>query len=250
MTRVGILSDVHFPYHDTKAWKLTLKILPELNLDSIGIAGDFVDFEPVSRFVVHPRRRLELRPQVEIARREGLLPLRSVLPHGQIWHMAGNHCQRMEKYLYNKAPELVDIDALTVPELLGLKKSDLDIKPIAWGVGTNLGKLHILHGDEIKVGAATPAKALLAKVNANILVGHHHKFDRYLQNSYRGEVKGAWVNGCLCRLDPDWHIFPNWQQGFSLIDVTSSGFFHVEQVLIMRRKGQLCAMVGDKFFSV
>lgn len=159
-------------------------------------------------------------------------------------HVTGN--SRMTKYLYTKAPELADLKALTVPKLLELDKSDLDIDWIPWGKGKRLGKLNLLHGDEIKVGSASPARSLYLKVSTNMLVGHHHVFDRFLHRQYNGEMHGVWVNGTLSTLQIEWMLFPQWQQGFSVVEYTKSGYFHVDQIIYMRRSGKLYAMVNGK----
>ena len=67
--RLAIASDIHYPYHDPRAEGLFLSILPDLNLDGLMILGDAVDFEPISRFVTHPRHKLDLKPQIQEARK-------------------------------------------------------------------------------------------------------------------------------------------------------------------------------------
>ena len=46
----------------------------------------------------------------------------------------------------------------------------------------------------------------------------------------------AYENGCLCRLDPKYVQFPDWQQGFSVVHVDEGGFFNVQQIPILNRR--------------
>lgn len=241
--RYAFLSDIHFPYHDCKAWPLTLSILPVLNLDMVILGGDIVDFEPVSRFAKDPKKKIDLLPQLKTARTE-LRRLYDALDGTPIVYMEGNHEYRMERYLHDKAPELAGMEELAVPNLL--KLADLGIQWQARGTALSLGKLNVLHGDEIKVSGLTPARSLYHKVSGNMLIGHHHKFDRHIQRLFGSTIQGVWVNGCLSSLNPDWLLFPQWHQGFTLIDVTSTGLFSVEQVMFLERGNKLCAMVHGR----
>lgn len=249
MARVGILSDIHFPFHDPKAWKLTLKVLPTLNLDGLMLLGDVIDFEPISRFVSHPRRRLDLQPHLHETWSH-LLHLRDTLPNQKMWYKAGNHELRMETYLYTKAPELADLEALTVPELLGLKR-DLNIQWVPWEQEFALGKLHVTHGDEYQVGSAFPARATYMKVATNMIVGHHHRRDSYLHRHYGSDLHGVWVNPCLSLLSAGrWAKFPQWHQGMSVVETTKSGFFDVSSKVYWRVKGTLHVLFGGKLYTV
>lgn len=245
--RTAFLSDIHFPSHDPKAWQLTLKILPVLNLDTIHLGGDIIDFLPVSRFPAHPRKKLDLRTEVEVARKE-LLRLRKLFPNAKFEFREGNHEWRIAKYLYNRAPELVELDALTVPELLRFSK--LEACWIPQDKRHRVGKLNFLHGHEIAAGYTYPARNLYLKVGANVICGHYHRFDRYIHRLFDGETHGVWVNGTLQTLTPEYSIHPQWTQGISVIEFTKSGLFHIDQILYFARGTKLNVVVGGKVYEV
>lgn len=246
--KAAFLSDVHFPYHGVKAWNLTLDILSHLEIDSIILGGDIIDFEPVSRFVEHPQRKLDLKPQIETSRRQ-LLRLRRAVGDIPITFMEGNHEYRMARYLFQRAPELVGIDALSVQELLRLRDSDLDISWIDRTQVLNLGKLPVVHGDQIRAGYVNTARSIYQKIGSNLLVGHYHRFDRYFHRLYNDSTHGVWVNGCLCDLNPEYVFFPQWFQGFTIVEVAKNSMFTVEQVIYFHQKSKLCALVHDTFYS-
>ena len=245
--RLAIASDIHYPYQDNRAEGLFLSILPDLNLDGLMILGDAVDFEPISRFVTHPHHKLDLKPQIQIARKH-FATIRKTLPNQRIWYKAGNHELRLETYLYTRAPELVEMDALTVPELMRLK--ELDIEWVPWEKDFKVGKIHLTHGDEFRVGSTYPARNTYLKVATNMMVGHHHRKDEYTHRHYKSDLHSVYVNPCLCQLSAGrWAKFPQWHQGFSTITTTKSGFFHVEQTLFWRVRGKIMCMIGDKLYS-
>lgn len=249
MARIAFLSDIHFKYHCRKAWPLALAILPDLNLDRTLLGGDIIDFGPISKFVEHPQQKLDLVPEIAITRKE-LLRLRKTVRGMPIDYMEGNHEWRLEKYLYRHAPELVGIHSLTVPGLLELKKNDLDIRWHDQMKVIMLGKLPVVHGHRIKVSSIHPAKSTYAKIGGNMLVGHHHKFDRHLQRPYSGkELHGVWCNGTLGTINPDWTFFPQWHQGFTVVEVAWNGSFHVEQIIFYPRGHALCAVVNGKEYK-
>ena len=244
--RIAFLSDIHFPYHDKKAWPLALAIMQDLNLDEIVLGGDIVDYEPVRRYSTHPAKRLDLAKQLKIAVNE-LTTLRVQFPYVYIQFMEGNHEWRMERYIHEKAPELHGIDALHVPAQLSL--SDLDIVWVPRNTPLHRGKLTIIHGDQISHSSTTPAKSLYSKVSCNMLTGHDHKFDRHIQRVFGQTIHGVWINGCLCNLTPDWLMFPQWHQGFTVIDVCDKGYFNVEQVMFLDRGKKLYAVVHGKEYN-
>ena len=43
------------------------------------------------------------------------------------------------------------------------------------------------------------------------------------------------IHQCLCRLDPEYAQDPDWQQGFSVVHVEDNGFYHVQQIPILKQ---------------
>lgn len=244
--RIAVISDVHFPLHHKQAWNLTLSILPHLNIDKILLLGDIIDFEPLSRFSVPPDRRLQLQYEFDVAGKE-LLHLRKTLPNVPVEFKQGNHCARLNKFLYQKAPELFGLDKITVRGFLELDKLEIEwLKPEK---PKREGRLLFLHGDEIAVGGQYPARNLYLKVSGNVFAGHFHRFDRYFHRLADGKVQASFINGCLRTLDPEWMMYNHWLLGFSIIDFSDGGFFHVEQIVMLKRGSSLWTSIGGKTYS-
>jgi predicted phosphodiesterase len=247
--RIAFLSDIHFPEHHKKAWDLTLKILPDLNIDLLYGGGDWFDLEQLSRFDVHPDRRMVLKYDIDATRKE-LARLRDALPYVEIQQKFGNHELRYEKKLFRSVPELIGVKGHSVSEAFGT--ADFDIEWIPTHRRVQFGKLLFVHGDEVlKSGGVNAARNLYMKVTGNVICGHFHAEGKYIHTlGGNMQQEGAWVNSCLRTLRPEWAPYSQWTLGFSVIDFSPSGFFHVEQILFLKRGGSLWCTVDGKEYSV
>lgn len=242
--RFCFISDVHFPFHHKQAWPLTLKILPKLNLDLIFLGGDLFDLEQLSRFSVPPDRMMTLRYDIEKAHRE-LVRLREIMPNVIIEMQSGNHEARYEKFLYTKGPQIVGLKGHSVQEAFQLDDFDIQYHLPHQGY-RRVGKLLLIHGDEVRVGSVDIARKLYLKINENVMCGHYHAEDSYIHTSgVNKKNEGAWVASCLRTLRPDWAPFSQWTLGFILVDVSIGGFFHVDQILYLKRGGRLWTKVDN-----
>ncbi len=234
-------SDVHIPYHDPFAWGLFKDAARALSPEIIVLGGDFVDFYSISRFDTDPERLLSMQEELDQARRE-LGSLRELCPNASIVFRKGNHEMRLQKKLWRKSPEFSQLRALRLEELLGFKELGVEYREEDM---FRVGDLNHIHGDELAGGSLYPARNLWGKAPGNMLFGHYHKMQAHFQRHSSGKVTGSWANGCLCSLRPDYHILPQWQQGFTLVDYLPSGLFFVSQVPVLQNEhGYFCVLEG------
>lgn len=236
-------SDVHFPYQDKQAWELFLSLAEEIKPDVVHLGGDIQDFYQVTSFVTDPSMRMGFQDEFDCTFKE-LSRLRKITPNAQWEYKEGNHELRLQKYLFTKAAELSGLRNLALPELLRLK--ELECKFIPNHQKHKRGHLHHLHGNEERVGGTYPARTMYLRLQANVIFGHHHRIDRFVHRNLGGESRGAWANGCLCLLTPDYMFHPQWNQGFSIIEYSHSGLFNVQQVEFFRHKGDLIAIFNGR----
>lgn len=241
------LTDIHFPYHEPKAWEIVLRVAKAESPDIVWLGGDIVDFYQVSSFSKDPQRRLELQQDLDVAIHE-LGRLRKVCPRARIYYHEGNHEWRLQKFLWDKASELSGLRGLKLSQLLDFRQ--LDIIHVSRGESRKIGELTHQHGDEQIKGGKDVARRVVEKTPANYIFGHHHKLGMGYFRLRSGKVYGAWSNGCLCTLTPEYLDFPQWQQSFALIDYTNEGTFHVDLIPFFLFHKHLSCYIHRRLYSL
>ena len=103
---IAIASDFHYPFQDESAIAAFLTYVTIRQPDYIVLNGDLLDFYRLSRFSKGEGRN----PKEEIDMVKGFLKtLRDKCPNSNIYYPIGNHETRLEKYVYDKAPEIASI---------------------------------------------------------------------------------------------------------------------------------------------
>lgn len=240
------VTDIHVPDHDPKAWSLTLQITRALQPEMVWIGGDFLDFKSVSKFLTNPAHKLTIGKDLA-AGKKALWQLREAAPNARMIFREGNHDRRMQNFLFSKAPELADLEALTIPQLLTL--NHLKIEYLGGDARTRVGYLWHIHGDEVPTGRVFPARQALSRLHDNVIFGHVHRFSIACESSLSGTDHAAWSVGCLQNLKVDYDFHTVWQQGIARVDYTRSGLFAVTPIQYFRDGGKLIAIVGGKQFS-
>jgi len=242
------LSDIHIPYHDPKAVSLAVEVIRLLSPNIIFLGGDIIDFYPLSHFSKDPVRKQSLQYELDLTHQFLANKIRKHAPNARIFFQNGNHCARLTKYLWNHAEGLNSLRGLTVPELLQL--SSLDIKWLSQEDKTYIGELGYFHGDEFASGGGVyPARNIFMKAPGNIIMGHWHRITAHYYRMLNGKTYGAWSNGCLCTLQPEYLHFPQWQQGITIVRYNKSGLFHVSQIVIFQRGSEYYCMVDGKLLT-
>lgn len=232
--KVGVLSDIHIPHHETEAMVLAVETLKDVQVDAIVLNGDIMDMYGVTGFVKEVGQ-FTLQEEIEITR-DFFAFLRTHFPHAVIEYKEGNHEQRLRRYILQHARDFADLDALTIEKLLGLED---------YGIGyvkterVMLGKLSVIHGHERKSGIApsvNPARGLWLWAKTNTLCGHHHQTSEHAEGDLNGNQFGCWSTGCLCTLTPDYNPFGHVRQnhGFAWVKVEEDGAFDVHNHRIVK----------------
>ena len=273
-----VISDLHYPFHDTKAIKLTLKIIKAYQPDIIFIAGDLVDCFPISKFSTNPTRMLtdaeimelsqiSLRTHEDVALKTALQrefdmafdflsELRKGNPKASIYFIDGNHEYRLSKYLFDNGAELYGITkarlprepVLAIPSIL--RFDELSIQHVSSGLKESYfrwGKMLIGHFNMVRKHSAYTAKGLLDDKRMNLIQAHTHRLGTHYHTGFDHKVMAGYENGCLCDLEPQYCVIPNWQHGFTVIHKSKkSNMFHVQQVHIIK----YTAFFGDREWTI
>lgn len=228
------LYDIHIPYHNIKALTLALKYGKENNVNTILLAGDFMDFYQVSRFEKDPSKR-KLSEEFE-ATRQFFRSIKKHFPKAKIYCLSGNHENRWQKYLRLKSPEILDMQEFRLDIIL--KMGEIGIGWID-GQIIKAGKLNILHGHEFQSGIMAPvnvARGLFLRAKVSAIVGHSHQTSEHTEPNLNGDVITCWSAGCLCELSPEYARINKWNHGFAHVKVNNDGTFNVKNIRIIKGK--------------
>lgn len=226
-----IAGDFQIPFHDKPVVQVFVDVVRELKPHGVILNGDVIDCYTISEFSKDPLSTADLAKEQKLV--SGLMA--QVAPHTkERWWLGGNHEDRVRRYIWNHAPKFAPLDELTFPALFHL--GDHGFRWKEYGGAVMLGKLMVTHGNSVSKHSGQTARAHMEKYGTSILVNHTHRLGAFFKRDVRG-VHGAWENGCLCGLNPEYDQHPNWQQGFSIVQVDPvTGFFNVQQLPVLNRK--------------
>jgi len=227
-----VLADIHFPFHSPTVLEAAIAFAHQQHPTHIHLLGDVCDFYSISRFSKDPLRKENLMDDLEGAEMY-IARLRREFPRAVILYSEGNHENRLKRYLWAKAPELASVPALSVPRLLHLKKHR-----VSWysqAEPYKMGPLLFVHGDRVRKHSAMTAMAHFEKYGCSLLVGHCHRAGHYGVRR-GGETWGAWEVPCLCTLEPEYDLEPNWINGWVWITHGDDGRYEVETIQAIKGK--------------
>lgn len=236
--RAAVLSDIQFPFHDGPALAAALDHVDAFKADTVILNGDILDMYSISDFLKDPRKgwaNLKLERDLVHELQEEFNDGRQV-----IW-LGGNHEARWRRRLWSSRESseirrLID-EQYQVPDDEGDLFRDIFVKP--WVtyypyhhvLSLAAGNLLITHGETVSKHAGQTARMHVERYGTSVIVGHTHRMGA-APRTQMGVPYAGWENGCLCRLDPEYVQFPNWQQGFSTVTIDGPKF-HVRQHHIM-----------------
>lgn len=211
--RILFVPDTHCPYHDERAWRLMLRVARQFKPKVIVHLGDLADFYAVSSHSKDPLRAQQLKEELKEVRK-----LRADLDRlgaKRKIFIEGNHCDRLRRYLEEKAPELFGM--FDTDSLLQLSENGWEFTP--YKEHTKVGKLNLTH-DTGNGGKYTTARALDA-FQHSIAIGHHHQIQFAVEGDatgkYRVGAQFGWL-GDVSKVDYMHRIkaMRNWTLGFGV----------------------------------
>lgn len=236
---VGILADVHVPFHSQPALSIAVSWLKKASPNVVVIAGDYGDWYSVSKFNKNPKYR-NLKRELNL-QRQGLAWLRGEFPDARIVMIKGNHDERWETYLWNgllhEHPELHDEELLQFDTWLHANEHGVEIvnnrRPVLAGM------LPIIHGHELPRGITNPvnmARGAFLRLSDTVLVAHGHRTSQHVEPTgiFHHEV-ATYSMGCLCDLYPYYNPIGNrWDNGFAFAEVDRDGEFDLRLLRITK----------------
>jgi predicted phosphodiesterase len=227
LKKIGILSDIHVPFHSLEALTCAIKYLREQEIDCLYLNGDTFDFYSISR---HEKEK-DLRDfprEIEMAR-NFLQKLRDIFPTIPIYFKAGNHENRFQRYLFSQAEEFAGLHELQFDKFF--RMDHLKIEWVEDWQGMEMGDLLVCHGHEIMAGGMNPSQTTFNKTFCNTLIGHVHRTTSTIKKNGFKKFIHSYSTGCLTHLSPKYYPFAQHNHGFALVEITD-GLSKVTNIMI------------------
>ena len=252
--RAFVISDHHAPRHEKTFHRLVVEWLRDNQPDLIHVNGDLLDFPTVSTH----RTQEEYDHDVNECLRGGLGILRDyrdACPNARITLLRGNHCNRLDYYQKDKAPETSGVKAgggekpdgtehdrttNDLRDLLWLDQLHVDFIPQEWSQA-KLGlsrRLTARHGFSTSPSAG---KIMLEKLSGSTIQGHDHRLALTLRTRHTGdlddplEIRLAMSGGCACEIPGGLGYVnggePDWQNGAVAVDLYDDGDFYCSPMI-------------------
>lgn len=230
--KVGIISDLHVPYHNIEALTCAIDYMKKEKVDCVLINGDLFDFFSLSRFLKDPKKK---NFAAELAIGAEIINILSDTLHCPVMLKIGNHEERYQHFLWTKMNELAGIEDFELKNILArrCKLTVIEDKKII-----KLGALNVLHGHETGSSVFSPvsiARGLFLRAKASSLCGHHHRTSEHTELDINQSITTTFSVGCLCELHPQYLPINNWNHGFAIVE-TEDQNFHVRNYRIYKGK--------------
>lgn len=232
------------PIHSEEALSVALQVIREAQPDRIIMNGDNIDFTTISKHLPEHHFTDTLQPSINRVHKL-LAEIRSNAPNAHLVYIAGNHEQRLEKYIATHAPELYELRQadsdkrlLTIPFLLNLDAIG-NCQYISGYPASEYwlsDDIRVMHGYKVRQGGGATAAAVLRAETTSTIYGHIHRAEmakRTIATRYGGKIIVAASFGCLADIQgavpsygsavdddgqPMKHI-EDWQQGLGYLEI-------------------------------
>lgn len=252
--------------HDRRALDVAVQIVKEVQPDRIVFLGDNLDLAEFStKFNPTPEHYFTTQAAlVELA--WWLASFRDACEYDvKIDYLAGNHCLRLGKFLAERANQFYGLRSadnikgapvLSVQNLLGLDKMDIEYHEYPAGIVKLNDRLVCVHGEIAKNAPGATVAELVKRYNYSVIQGHIHRYEVASRTIWDASSEPTVVTsssfGCLCKLDPG--VVPgttslqNWQQGIGIVQYEEDGENRFSHEFIPIEKGEAIFM-GNVYIS-
>ena len=219
--KVLILSDIHVPYHSIDAITAAIQYAKKTKPDALLLNGDTIDCHRLSRFIKDPKKR---NFKLELDTFKALFDIFEKELKCKIYFKIGNHEERYEHFLYEKAGELVGIEEFEFENIIKARARGIEI--IGDKRPMKLNNLWGIHGHEYVGGISAPvnpARGLFLKAKVSTFQGHNHQTSEHTEPTLTGKMVTTWSLGCLSELHPAYMPLNKWNHGFAEVELDANG---------------------------
>lgn len=219
--KVGILSDVHLPFHNIDSLTAALTYLKKEKVDALLLNGDTLDCHHLSNYVKDPKKR-DFKGELD-ALKAFMEAIDKVLGCKTFFKI-GNHEARYEHFLMQKAGELKGIEEFEFENIIKARANGIEV--IASNRYMKLNDLNGLHGHEYKGGISAPvnvARGLYLRGKVSAFQGHNHATSEHSETDMNGKITTTWSIGCLSELHPAYMPLNKWNHGCAMVELDPNG---------------------------
>ena len=219
--KVGILSDVHLPYHNIEALTCAIKYLKNEKVDAVLLNGDTLDCHQLSRFVKDPKKR---DFKYELDTLKTFINVLEKQLDCKIFFKVGNHEARYEKFLLEKAHELIGVEEFSFENIIKARANGIEM--ISSNRYMKLNELNGIHGHEYIGGISAPvnvARGLYLRGKVSAFQGHNHSTSEHSETDMNGKITTTWSIGCLSELHPAYMPLNKWNWGCAMVELDKNG---------------------------
>lgn len=219
--RVAIFSDIHAPYHNVSALTAAIEYCKKEKPDALLLNGDTIDCHKLSRFIKDPKKR-DFKGELDIFK--SLIEVFEKQLKCKIYFKIGNHEERYEHFLFEKAKELVGIEEFEFENII--KARARGITMIGDKRYMQINELCGIHGHEYVGGISAPvnpARGLFLRSKVSCFQGHNHQTSEHTEPTLTGKMVTTFSLGCLSELHPQYMPLNRWNHGFAIVDLDSNG---------------------------
>ena len=211
--KIGIINDVHLPYHNIPALTTAIDFLKQSDVNAVFINGDLLDFHSLSFFERDPKAK-RFCEELEVMRKFMHILSTEVSP--KIYFKFGNHEERYSRFLVQKAGEISDLEEF---DLEGIVKRRFDCEIIKDKRVVVINGLPYVHGHEFGRGVFSPvnaARGLFNQAKHSAVKGDCHTTSEHTEPDVMGKIITTYSVGCLSGLSPKWLPLNKWNHGVAV----------------------------------
>ena len=212
-----IINDIHLPYQSNEAITACFDFAKKQKPDFILINGDLLDFHGLSYFMKDP---LKKRFSEELDMAKTFFQILEKTFKCKIYFKFGNHEERYDNFLYQKAHELKGVEEFELENIIQSRAKGITIirnKRIV-----DINGLPIIHGHEFGRAFFSPvnaARGLFLQAKHSCVKGDCHTTSEHTEPNVYGKIMTTYSIGALCGLTPKWLPMNKWNHGFAIIDL-------------------------------
>ena len=241
LKKVLIAGDIHIPYHSQPGTDLFLQVGQGWKPDHIILLGDVWDGYCISGFSKDPNR--ETQVDAELAQVNDFLDALDELGASRKIWINGNHSERMERFLCDRAPQLYNM--VKIQKLLKLQTRGWEFVPYRDHI--QVGKVFFTH-DVGNVGRNAAFKAM-DTYQHSVVTGHTHRMQYVVEANATGtamvSAQFGWL-GDIHKVDYMHKIKAqkDWALGFGVGYLRDNGIMHLQPVPIVDNS---CVVEGQLY---